>query len=365
MNNDFGASDGVIKSPFGRFTAVIENKGNAANDDEWKGLRHILETPFTPSNIKKKAPFILRTGKKLGAEFNKVAEIQAAETASHLKPGGFTGKTAVDISPILKKTTFDTMMMYALDLDDNKYAKQLSLADVERTTVRIGSVFKLYRFYMTAEDRKTQAAAQRVRETSFKIIEEARQRIEAGGASDIREHSVLDNFIRSQYPEEQKIAKLSVASLTDNVFALLFAGYDTTATTLNSIMRVLAQYPDVQERIHAEAVSVLSPGWEDLATDEAAASLSFDAKTLPYLHAFVKEVNRLYPLVVVLPMDTKTDIDLGGQLIPAGTPMMLLPRVAALRASALDDGFAFRPERWIEMEDDKVLREGFTVHDTE
>ncbi|KAJ1569592.1 hypothetical protein HK405_015896 [Cladochytrium tenue] len=54
-------------------------------------------------------------------------------------------------------------------------------------------------------------------------------------------------------------------------------------------------------------------------------------------------------------MGTKTDIELGGQLIPAGTPMMLLPRVAALRASALDDGFAFRPERWIEMEDDKLV----------
>ncbi|KAJ1560863.1 lanosterol 14-alpha-demethylase [Cladochytrium tenue] len=354
-------------SPASAFKTSLEslNMGHnialKENYDEWKGLRRIIETPFTPSNIKKMMPFILRTAKNLGAEFDKVAEMQAAEIASHSKPGGFTGKTAVDLNPILKKATFDTMMMYAFDLDDNKYAKQLSLTDVERTTSgvmeRIGSVFKLYRFYMTAEDRKTQAAAQRVRETSFKIIEEARQRVEAGGASEIREHSVLDNFIRSQSPEEQKIAKLSVASLTDNVFALLFAGYDTTATTLNSIMRVLAQYPDVQERIHAEAVSVFSPGWEDLAADEAAASLSFDAKTLPYLHAFVKEVNRLYPLAVILPMDTKTDIDLGGQLIPAGTPMMLLPRVAALRASALDDGFAFRPERWIEMEDDKALRE--------
>ncbi|KAJ1558772.1 hypothetical protein HK405_013019 [Cladochytrium tenue] len=186
MKNDFGASDGVIKSPFGRFTAVIENKGNTANDDEWKGLRRILETPFTPSNIKKMAPFILRTAKNLGAEFNKVAEIQAAETASHPKPGGFTGKTAVDINPILKKATYDTMMMYALDLDGNKSG----------VMVRIGSVFKLYRFYMTAEDRKTQAAAER----------EARQRVEAGGASEIREHSVLDNFIKSQSPEEQKIA---------------------------------------------------------------------------------------------------------------------------------------------------------------
>ncbi|KAJ1569444.1 hypothetical protein HK405_004701 [Cladochytrium tenue] len=68
------------------------------NYDEWKGLRRILETPFTPSNIKKVVPFILRTAKNLGAEFDKIAEMQAAEIASYPKPGGFTGKTAMDLN---------------------------------------------------------------------------------------------------------------------------------------------------------------------------------------------------------------------------------------------------------------------------
>ncbi|KAJ1555607.1 lanosterol 14-alpha-demethylase [Cladochytrium tenue] len=326
--------------------------------EEWKGLRRILEAPFTPSNVKKMVPFILRAAKVLECEFDKIAEMQASEVSAHPKPSGFTGKTAVDLNPIIKKATFDTMMLYAFDLDDNKYSKQLSLEDIQKTTdgvvTRAASVFKLYQFFMTQEDRKTQAAAERVRETSFKIIQEARQRVEAGGNAEIREHSVLDNFIKSQSPEEQKIAKLSLASLTDNVFALLFAGYDTTATTFDSVLRVLAQFPDVQERIHAEAVSVFGPGWENLIDPSSADAVipSVDAKALPYIHAFIKEVNRLYPLAVINLMNTKTDIVLGGNVIPAGTALILLPRVAALRASALDDGFVFRPERWIEMADD-------------
>ncbi|KAJ1552434.1 lanosterol 14-alpha-demethylase [Cladochytrium tenue] len=342
---------------FGHNIALVEDY------DDWKGLRRIIEPPFTPSNMKKMAPFILRAAKNLGSEFDKIAEMQASEIAAHPRPGEFTGTTAVDLGPILKKATFDTMMMYAFDLDHNQYSKKLSLEDVDRaisgTLGRIRSIFKLYRFYLTAEDRQTQTAAQRVRETSFKIIEEARQRVEAGGASEIREHSVLDNFIKSQSLEEQKIAKLSVDSLADNVFALLFAGYDTTASTFNNILRVLAKYPDVQEHIHAEAISVLKAGWEegiDSASGEAA-NMSFDPKTLPYIHAFIKEVNRLYPLSAVNRMNTKTDVNLGGHLIPAGTPLLLISRVAALRASALSDGFVFRPERWLEMENNKELRE--------
>ncbi|KAI8802802.1 cytochrome P450 [Cladochytrium replicatum] len=331
--------------------------------DEWRNLRRILETPFTPSNLKKMIPFILRAAKNLGTEFDRIAEMQAAERAAHPRPGEFDGKTAVDLNPILKKTTFDAMMMYAFDLDDNKYSKQLSLEDVDLTTSgvvnRISSVFKLYNYFKTAEDKRVDAAAKRVRDTSFKIIQEAKERVERSGGGRvevIREHSVLDNFIKSQMPEEQKIGKLSEAMLADNVFALLFAGYDTTASTFGTILRVLAQYPTVQEKVYEEGISVFKPNWEEQ-HDPFGDSATFDTKVLPYIHAFIKEVNRLYPLALIHLVDTKTDVQLGDYHFAPGTKMMLMARVAALKASSLDDGFKFRPERWIEMEDNKELRE--------
>ncbi|KAJ1563898.1 hypothetical protein HK405_000370, partial [Cladochytrium tenue] len=163
------------------------------NYDQWKALRKIIEPPFTPSNVKKMVPYILRAAKGLVSGFANIAEMQAAETADHPRPGEFTGKAVVDLNPVVRKATFDFMMLYSFDLDDNKYSKQLSLEDVERTSHgiidRLMSVFKLHRFYLTAHERKTQDAAKRVRETSFNIIDEARKRVEAGDASDIREHS--------------------------------------------------------------------------------------------------------------------------------------------------------------------------------
>ncbi|KAI8807730.1 cytochrome P450 [Cladochytrium replicatum] len=334
--------------------------------DEWRNLRRILETPFTPSNIRKMIPYILRAAKALGAEFDQIAELQCAEHAAHPRPGAFDDKTVVDLNPILKKATFDAMMMYAFDLDDNKYSKQLSLEDVDMTTAgvisRISSVFKLYNYFKTEEDKKVDAAAKRVRGISFKIIQEAKERVErAGGTKEgvVREHSVLDNFIKSQSPEEQKIGKLSEDVLTDNVFALLFAGYDTTAATFGSILRVLAQFPEVQEKVYEEAKTVFTAGWED---EEAPFGVApaFDAKMFPYIHAFIKEVNRLYPLATVHMIDTKTEVQLGDYHFAPGTKLMLMARVAALKASSLDDGFTFRPERWIEMEDNRDLREAET-----
>ncbi|KAJ1559046.1 lanosterol 14-alpha-demethylase [Cladochytrium tenue] len=350
-------------SPGGSFKSALESvdMGHAAvlieDYDEWKALRRIMDPPFTPFNVKKMVPYILRSAEYIRGEIDKIADMQAAEIAARPTPGGFTGKAAVDLSPIFKKAAFDTMMLYGFDLDDNKFSKELSVDDFNKITTgvvsRIKSVYKLYRFYWTPEDREIQAAAERVRKTSFDIIQEARQRVEAGRASDIREHSVLDNFIKSQSPEEQNMAKLSVDSLAENVFGLLFAAYETTASTFDAALRILALYPDIQEQIHAEVTSALAPGWQDPTAEPA----SFDAKSLPYTHAFIKEVNRLYPLASVLPMDAKTDLDLGGHVIPAGTPLMLLTRVAALRATSFEDGFAFRPDRWIELENDPERRE--------
>ncbi|KAI8808419.1 cytochrome P450 [Cladochytrium replicatum] len=330
--------------------------------EEWRGLRRILEQPLTPANIKKMVPYIIRTAHQLYPEFERIAKSQAEFREQNPKPTGFSESQFVTLLPILKKATFDTMMLFGFDLDENEYSQQLKLADVERVSQgmlkRVRSVIPYWKYFLTTEDREIVQASERVRKTSYKIVQAAIERVQkAEGAQVIREHSLLDHYVKSQMPEEQRIAKLSYDALVDNVFAILFAAYDTSATTTDTILHVLAKHPNVQQKVFEEASSVLK-FYSTMSPYQVALTLgaAFDMKTtFPYTHAVVREVNRLYPLTTMFPVDAKNDIQLNNHLIPAGTPIIMLLHAAQLKGSAYDDAFEFRPERWFEIEADKQV----------
>lgn len=97
-----------------------------------------------------------------------------------------------------------------------------------------------------------------------------------------------------KHTDEELIAQMTCAvhcSLTNFTLLTLFivrililGGMDTTSNSLSRILHLLAENPDVQDKLRAEIAE--ASGGEDLAYDDIA--------RLPYLEAVCRETMRLY-----------------------------------------------------------------------
>ncbi|KAL3442534.1 cytochrome P450 [Aspergillus insuetus] len=133
----------------------------------------------------------------------------------------------------------------------------------------------------------------------------------------------------------------------------IFAGSDTTATSIRTAVLYLITNPNVLFKLQTELDTAYSNG--NLSTP----ILTYDeAQRLPYLQACVKECLRIWPPVVglmqkVVPAGGDT---LDGKFVPGGTQIGYSawgvhrnPKVYGA------DADVFRPERWMEVQDEEKL----------
>jgi len=88
---------------------------------------------------------------------------------------------------------------------------------------------------------------------------------------------------------------VSVSDYAESAGAFIFAGYDTTSTTLSWLFYTLSQYPDVLRKMREEHARVFGDG--DDSEDICAQILEKPAKLseLKYTLQCIKEILRLYP----------------------------------------------------------------------
>ncbi|XP_010186420.1 PREDICTED: LOW QUALITY PROTEIN: cytochrome P450 2J2-like, partial [Mesitornis unicolor] len=95
---------------------------------------------------------------------------------------------------------------------------------------------------------------------------------------------------------------------------LMFAGTDTTSTTIRWALLFMALHPDIQARVQAEIDAVIGQGRQPTLQDR---------DNMPYTNAVVHEVQRKGNIIVFnVPRLTMKDTVLDGFYIPKGTVMM-------------------------------------------
>ena len=130
-------------------------------------------------------------------------------------------------------------------------------------------------------------------------------------------------------------APLTDEEISDELIVFLFAGHDTTATTLSYAAWALGHHADLQQRVAAE-VSALPD--RALTPD--------DLSRLPFTTQVVRESLRLCPPAPTGTRMASRDIDVGGFRVPAGT-MLVVGRMAVQRDPTLwDDPLRFDPDRF-------------------
>jgi cytochrome P450 len=129
--------------------------------------------------------------------------------------------------------------------------------------------------------------------------------------------------------------------LVEQLLLLLFAGYETTASSLSCLMAALLQHPDTLEWLRPELDALRWPP----AAEQAASA--YDTSAAPRLAAVVQEVMRLNPPVGGFFRRTTRPLVLDGVLVPAGS-VVQVALAASNRHGAATDLERFHPQRHLE-----------------
>jgi Cytochrome P450 len=118
---------------------------------------------------------------------------------------------------------------------------------------------------------------------------------------------------------------------------LMFAGHDTSTSTLTFMMHELARHPDVLARLCEEQDRILggaAPGVDQL------------EREMPYLDMVLDEVLRLYPPAWIGPRRAVREFEFGGCTVPKGAYVNYCSWASHRIPEVFPDPEAFVPERF-------------------
>ena len=130
---------------------------------------------------------------------------------------------------------------------------------------------------------------------------------------------------------------LSDEEVRDQLMTLMFAGHDTSTSTLSFLFYELARNPEALARLRDELDEVLG--------GEAPTPAQL-AGELPYLEMVVDEVLRLYPPAWIGPRRAVNDFAFAGSTVPAGAHVNYVSWASHRLPEVFPDPEAFIPERF-------------------
>jgi cytochrome P450 len=145
---------------------------------------------------------------------------------------------------------------------------------------------------------------------------------------------VLTRLIESTGAERGQ--RLAQQRRRDELVTLLLAGHETTASTLSWAFHLLAEHPEVGERLRAEAVEVLGDRRPEFA----------DLTKLRYTNQVVEETMRLYPPVWILTRQAQAADEIGGYAVPAGADVLVCPYTLHRHPAFWLNAETFDPDRF-------------------
>ena len=160
--------------------------------------------------------------------------------------------------------------------------------------------------------------------------------IERRRASGADRKDLLGLLLAARDPETGR--GLSDLELRDNVVTFIGAGHETTALTLTYSLYLIANAPEVQDKLVREVFEVCGDKPIDAAMVDA----------MPYHEQVIKEAMRLYPPVAIIDRIASADIDLGDVKVEKGDLAFALIYIMHRHKRLWDHPERFDPDRFTE-----------------
>jgi cytochrome P450 len=123
----------------------------------------------------------------------------------------------------------------------------------------------------------------------------------------------------------------------DQLMTLMFAGHDTSTSTLTFMMYELSKRPDVIAKLQEEEARVLGGDVPDIEKLE---------REMPYLDMVLDEVLRLYPPAWIGPRRAVREFEFNGRVVPEGAYVNYCSWASHRIPEFFPDPEAFVPERF-------------------
>ncbi|WP_300677701.1 cytochrome P450 [Nocardioides sp.] len=138
--------------------------------------------------------------------------------------------------------------------------------------------------------------------------------------------------------------EMSADMVTGIFISMMFAGHHTSSGTASWAMIELLRHPEAMADVVAELDGLYTP-------DEGgeAPEVSFQAlREIPVLEAALKETLRLHPPLIILLRLVREELEIAGEVVPAGAVLAASPRVSNRIEADFPDADGFHPERYLD-----------------
>jgi len=280
--------------------------------EQWRDRRETLQPAFTRGRVERAAPAVVD------------------KTRARVR--GWPDGGPVRVVPECRSLVLDILasVLFGLEFDGEQTpVHEAAGAVLARMELRSVSTY-LPEWVPTPTNRRFQRAVTRLHDELNTVVEEA-----AAGAGSPAGHG--DGDRARSLLAIMLDAGMEPETVRDELIALLFAGYDSTATALSCALALLGDSPGVQSAVRdqlARRVGARRPTAEDVTG-------------LTAIDAVVREALRLYPPQYLLFREPTADVELGGYRVDAGTVVVPAPWVVHRDEQYWRDPTAFRPARWL------------------
>ncbi|KAK7742002.1 hypothetical protein SLS53_004586 [Cytospora paraplurivora] len=185
-------------------------------------------------------------------------------------------------------------------------------------------------------------------EKTNQVLQFSLGRVRERQENPVERKDILSQLLKTHEDNPEALSMDEIVAITTTN---VIAGSDTTAISLSSVMYYLSKYPEARRKLELEIETAVGLG-------SASNPITYaEAVKLPYLSAVINEAMRIHPATgfILERRVPKNGITLHGVHLPEST-------VVGVNAWALHynkdvfghDVHAFRPERWIEGDEDSI-----------
>jgi len=279
--------------------------------EEWKPRRRTLQPVFTKQSVN-----------KFGGHMSKATESVCS---------AWQDNSVIDLDAEARKLTMRALGHSVLGLElaseHDSIAAPMREA-VSYAVARAISPVRAPHWLPTPARRRARRAAASLREAALRIVSACR-------ADPTRSAPLVQQLIAAKDPDTGK--PLTDNEIADELIIFIFAGHDTTATSISYALWQLGRNRDIQNRVAAEVAQL---GGGELTPD--------DVPHLGYTIQVLKESMRLCPPGATGSRMTTEDVEVAGYRVPAGT-MLVVGRMSVHRDPTLwPDPLRFDPDRFTE-----------------
>uniref|UniRef100_F6SQM5 Cytochrome P450 3A n=1 Tax=Equus caballus TaxID=9796 RepID=F6SQM5_HORSE len=323
------------RRPFGPF-GFMKSAISLSEDEQWKRIRTLLSPTFTSGKLKEMFPILGQYGDVLVRNLKKEAEKGKPITLKDI-----FGAYSMDV---ITSTSFGVNIDSLNNpqdpfVENTKKLFSFDFLDPLLLSITLfpflNAVFEVLNVFVFPKS---------VTDFFIKSV----KRMKESRLKDKEKHRVdfLQLMINSQNSKELDTHKaLSDLELVAQSIIFIFAGYETTSSSLSFLMYFLATHPDVQQKLQEE-IDVTFPN---------KAPPTYDALVqMEYLDMVLNESLRLFPIAVRLERVCKKDVEINGVFIPKGTVVMVPTFALHKHPEFWPEPEEFRPERFSKENKDSI-----------